>query len=83
LDPKAKEKNGSSSSAGSGISVHFPWMSRERDKAEKETENSGSVTTPIQVSPPPSAIQTYAKSQEEFNTSCIKKEGHRYPGGSG
>lgn len=79
LDPKAKEKSSSSSSTGSGVSIHFPWMTRDKEKAEKEAENKVQATLQGKISPPakPSAIQSYAKSQQQFNTSCIKKEGHR------
>ena len=71
LDPKAKESSSSKSP--------FPWSRRETSTS---SSNGGSPRVVTKPPPVPShsvhTVQSYAKSQEEQNATCLSKTEHRY-----
>ena len=71
LDPKAKESS-------SGKSP-FPWSRRETSTS---SSNGGSLRIVTKAPPVPThsvhTVQSYAKSQEEQNATCLSKTEHRY-----
>ena len=71
LDPKAKESSSSKSP--------FPWSRRETSTS---SSNGGSPRIVTKAPPVPThsvhTVQSYAKSQEEQNATCLSKTEHRY-----
>ena len=71
LDPKAKESSSSKSP--------FPWSRRETSTS---SNNGGSPRVITKAPPVPAhsvhTVQSYAKSQEEQNATCLSKTEHRY-----
>ena len=71
LDPKAKESSSSKSP--------FPWSRRETSTS---SSNGGSPRVITKAPPVPAhsvhTVQSYAKSQEQQNATCLSKTEHRY-----